>query len=160
MTVYRVLIEVEVEADSPEDAAVTLRDRLKAGESVTAFVVDVPDGKVVIDTEEGGETVIRDDRKQIGPVIMRQSGPTGVLTSPILAAFYGHDKMKCVTHIEHVDGNQLRLYGVGAEAYFTWSYKDGSTSPAFAVITVHRSFASQPKQIFSFHSPAAHVTEH
>lgn len=151
MARYRVVFEDEVEAKSPEDAAISLRDMLKAGSPATIFVVDVADGKVVVDTEDGNEYVIRDDRKRIGPVITRREGPTGVLTSPVLADFYGHDKVDSKTDLENIDGKWLRLRGCGPEAYYEWVTPDGIASEPLAAITVRRQFAAQDTH------PATHL---
>lgn len=148
---YRIVFEGEVEADSPEDAALKLRDMLKAGSQASIFIVDVAGGKVVVDTEPGNESVVRDDRNKIGPMVMRREGPTGVLTSPVLAKFYGHDSVDSTTTVEFVDGKWLRLRGFGAEAYYTWASVDGTESDPFAVITVNRQFASNDQH------PAAHL---
>jgi hypothetical protein len=151
MATHRVITEHEVEADSPEDAAVIVRDMLKAGSPATVFLVDVAGGKVAVDAEEGNETVIRDDRKRIGPVIMRREGPTGVVTSPVMAEFCGHDSVDSKSDLEQVDGKWLRLRGYGPEAYYELVDPDGSESEPFAVITVRRRFASHDRH------PATHL---
>jgi hypothetical protein len=143
MPYHRVIFETEVDADSPEDAAIFVRDMLKSGASESIFLVDVADAKVVVDTEDGNESVIRDDRKRIGPVVMRREGPTGVLTSPVLAEFYGHDRIDSKTDIEQVEGKWLRLHGFGPEAYYDWIAPDGTVSEPFAVITVQRKFSHE-----------------
>jgi hypothetical protein len=151
MAMHRVIFEHEVEADSPEDAAIMVRDMLKSSSSASVFLVDVAGGKVVVDTEDGNEAVIRDDRKRIGPLVMRREGPTGVVTSPVMAKFYGHDKIDSKTDIERVDGKWLRLRGFGPEAYYELVGLDGIESEPFAVITVNRLFASNDKH------PATHL---
>lgn len=152
MAIRRVTFEHEVEADSPEDAAIIVRNMLKSGSSATVFIVDVAGGKVVVDTEDGNETVIRDDRKRIGPMVMRREGPTGVVTSPVMAEFYDHDSVDSKTDIEQVEGKWLRLRGFGPEAYYELVGLDGSQSEPFAVITVDRLFASNDKH------PAANLS--
>lgn len=142
MAMHRVIFEHEVEADSPEDAAIIVRDMLKAGSPASVFIVDVAGGKVAVDTEEGLETVIRDDRKRIGPVFMRREGPTGVVTSPVMAEFCEHDNVDSKTDLEQIDGKWLRLRGFGPEAYYEVVDPDGSESAPFAVITVNRLFGS------------------
>lgn len=151
MAMHRVIFEHEVEADSPEDAAIIVRDMLKAGSPASIFIVDVAGGKVAVDTEDGNETVIRDDRKRIGPVVMRREGPTGVVTSPVMAEFCGHDSVDSKSDLEQVDGKWLRLRGYGPEAYYELVDPSGSESEPFAVITVHRRFASHDTH------PAAHL---
>lgn len=151
MAMHRVIFEHEVEADAPEDAAILVRDLLKAGSPASIFIVDVAGGKVVVDTEDGNESVIRDDRKRIGPVVMRREGPTGVVTSPVMADFYGHDRVDSTTDIEKRDGMWLRLRGCGPEAYYQWVGFDGSEGEPFAVITVTRLFASHDAH------PATHL---
>lgn len=151
MAMHRITFEHEIEADCPEDAALKLASMLRSGKLTPLLLVDVAGGKVAVDTEEGNETVVRDDRKTIGPVIMRREGPTGVLTSPVLAAFYGHDSVNSTTTVEYVEGKWLRLYGFGPEAYYAWGSIDGGDSDPFAVITVRRLFASHDKH------PAAHL---
>jgi hypothetical protein len=140
MATHRVIFEYELDADAPEDAAIVVRDMLKTGSPASIFIVDVAGGKVVVDTEDGNESVIRDDRKRIGPVVMRREGPTGVLTSPVLAEFYGHDRIDSKTDIEQVEDKWLRLHGFGPEAYYDWLAPDGTVSEPFAVITVQRKF--------------------
>lgn len=142
MVMHRVIFEHEVEADSPEDAAIIVRDMLKTASSASIFIVDVAGGKVVVDTEDGSETVIRDDRKRIGPVVMRREGPTGVVTSPVMAEFCDHDNIDSKTDLELVEGKWLRLRGVGPEAYYELVDQDGRESDPFAVITVCRVFES------------------
>lgn len=151
MAIHRVIFEHEVEADSPEDAAIIVRDMLKTGSPASVFIVDVAGGKVAVDTEEGNETVIRDDRKRIGPVFMRREGPTGVVTSPVMAEFCGHDSVDSKLDLEQVDGKWLRLRGFGPEAYYELVDPSGGESEPFAVITVHRRFASHDTH------PAAHL---
>lgn len=151
MAMHRVIFEHEVEADSPEDAAIIVRDMLKAGSPATVFIVDVAGGVIAVDTENGNENVIRDDRKRIGPVIMRREGPTGVLTSPVMAEFYEHDNVDSRTDLEQVDGKWLRLRGHGPEAYYEMVDPDGCESEPFAVVTVHRRFDSHEPH------PAAHL---
>lgn len=151
MATHRVIFEHEVEADSPEDAAIIVRDMLKAGSPASIFIVDVAGGKVVVDTEVGNESVIRDDRNRIGPVVMRREGPTGVVTSPVMAKFYEHDSVDSKTDLEKKDGMWLRLRGCGPEAYYQWVGFDGSEGEPFAVITVSRQFASQDAH------PATHL---
>jgi hypothetical protein len=151
MAMHRVIFEHEVEADSPEDAAIIVRDMLKAGSPASVFIVDVAGGKVAVDTEDGNETVIRDDRKRIGPVVMRREGPTGVVTSPVMAEFCEHDSVDSKTDLEQVDGKWLRLRGFGPEAYYELVDPDGSESEPFAVITIKRLFASDDPH------PAAHL---
>jgi hypothetical protein len=142
MAMHRVIFEHEVEADSPEDAAIIVRDMLKTGSPASVFIVDVAGGKVVVDTEDGNENVIRDDRKRIGPVVMRREGPTGVMTSPIMAEFCEHDSIDSRSDLEQIDGKWLRLRGFGPEAYYVMVDADGTESEPFAVITVNRLFAS------------------
>lgn len=142
MAMKRVFFEIEVEADSREDAAIIVRDMLKTGSSASVFIVDVAGGKVAVDTEYGNETVIRDDRKRIGPVFERRDGPTGVVTSPVMAEFYDHDCVSSRTDLEQVDGKWLRLWGYGPEAFYELVGTDGSKSEPFAVITVNRHFGS------------------
>jgi hypothetical protein len=142
MAMHRVIFEHEVEADAPEDAAIIIRDMLKAGSAATIFLVDVAGGKVIVDTEDGNETVIRDDRKRIGPAFLRREGPTGVVTSPVMADFCEHDDVTSKTDLELVDGKWLRLRGVGPEAYYEMVDQDGSVGDPFAVITVSRQFVS------------------
>lgn len=151
MAMHRVIFEHEVEADSPEDAAIIVRDMLKTASSANIFIVDVAGGKVVVDTEDSNETVIRDDRKRIGPVVMRRQGPTGVVTSPVMAEFCEHDRVDSKTDLEQVDGKWLRLVGFGPEAYYLLVDADGSESEPFAVITVNRMFGSHNTH------PAAHL---
>lgn len=151
MAMHRVIFEDEVEADSPEDAAILVRDMLKAGSPASVFIVDVAGGKVVVDTEDGNESVVRDDRKRIGPVVMRREGPTGVVTSPVMAEFCEHDSVDSKTDLEQVDGKWLRLRGFGPEAYYELVEPDGRESEPFAVITVKRLFASHDTR------PAPHV---
>jgi len=151
MAIHRVSFEQEVEADSPEDAAIIMRDMLKAGSPASVFLVDVAGGKVAVDTDEGYETVVRDDRKRIGQVVMRRDGPTGVMTSPVMAAFCEHDSIDSKTDLEKVDGMWLRLCGFGPEAYYQWVGFDGSEGEPFAVITVRRRFTSDDTH------PAAHM---
>lgn len=151
MAMHRVIFEDEVEADSPEDAAILVRDMLKAGSPSSIFIVDVAGGKVVVDTEDGNESVIRDDRNRIGPVVMRREGPTGVVTSPVMAKFCDHDSMESKTDLERIDDKWLRLRGFGPEAYYVMVGPDGSESEPFAVITVSRLFASQEAH------PATHL---
>lgn len=141
MKMHRVIFEHEVEADSPEDAAILIRDMLKIGSAATIFLVDVAGGKVIVDTEEGNETVIRDDRNRIGPVVMRLEGPTGVVTSPVMAEFYGHDRISSTTDIDKKAGMWLRLKGCGPEAYYQWVGFDGIEGDPFAVISVCRIFS-------------------
>ena len=143
MAQHRVIFEDVVEADSPEDAAIIVRDMLLGGAPSSIFHVDVNGGVIVVDTEMGNESVVRDDRKRIGPLVLRRDGPTGVLTSPVLAAFYEHDSADSKTDIENVDGNWLRLRGFGPEAFYQWVSPHGVEGEPFAVITVHRLFASQ-----------------
>lgn len=157
MAMYRVTFEDEVEADSPEDAAIILRDMLKGGSPSSIFVVDVADGKVVVDTDEGIESVVRDDRKCIGPVIMRRMGPTGVMTSPVMARFCEHEKVDSKTDLEFVDGKWLRLRGCGDEAYYEWAGIDGTVSEPFAVITVRRQFAAQDAQTAGHKAPGGYA---
>jgi hypothetical protein len=151
MQSYRVFFEHHVTTDSPETAAMVVRNLLKDS-LLGVFIVDVPDGKVVVDTELDYETVIRDDRKRIGPVVLRRQGPTGVLTSPVMAEHYGHDNVQNKTDLEEVDGNWLRLRGCGPEAFYEFVSKDGTASEPFAVITVQRRFDSRyvpPHQQFA-----------
>jgi hypothetical protein len=151
MAMHRVIFEHEVEADSPEDAAIIVRDMLKAGSPASIFIVDVAGGKVAVDTEDGNENVIRDDRKRIGPVVMRREGPTGVVTSPVMAEFCEHDSVDSKTDLEKIDGMWLRLHGCGPEAYYQWVGFDGSEGEPFAVITVARLFGSNDTH------PSAHL---
>lgn len=151
MAMHRVLFEHEVEADSPEDAAIIVRDMLKNGSPASVFLVDVAGGKIVVDTEFGNETVLHDDRKRIGPVVMRREGPTGVVTSPVMAEFCGHDRFESKSDLEQVDGKWLRLRGHGPEAYYELVDMDGTASEPFAVITVKRRFASDDMH------PATHL---
>lgn len=151
MPMFRVVFEDTVEADSPEDAAVILRDMLKGGTPSTIFVVDVAQGKVVVDTENGNETVVRDDRKTIGPVVIRREGPTGVVTSPVMARFYEHDNVDSTTDLELIEGKWLRLRGCGDDAYYELVGADSTASEPFAVITVRRKFAMNESY------PASHL---
>jgi hypothetical protein len=162
MAMHRVIFEHEVEADSPEDAATMVRDMLQTRHIASIFIVDVAGGKVIVDTDEGNETVIRDDRKRIGPVFMRLEGPTGVVTSPVMAEFYGHDKVTSRTDLELVDGKWLLLRGVGPEAYYEMINQDGSFSEPFAVITVHRIFSPRADDPTTAHGPGlfAASTQH
>lgn len=150
MAMYLVRYENEVEADSPEDAAIIVRDGLRTGAMASIFVVNVAGGQVVVDTELGNESVFRDDRPRIGPVILRSEGPTGFMTSTVLAKYYGHDRVDSQTELEHIDGKWLRLIGCGDDAYYQWIGPDGKPSEPFAVITVQRNFAS----------PGVHPTTH
>lgn len=147
----RVTFEYEVEADSPEDAAIIVRDMLKTSSSASVFIVDVAGGKVVVDTENGNECVIRDDRNRIGPVVMRHEGPTGVVTSPVMAEFYGHDRVDSKTDLERIDNKWLRLRGFGPEAYYVMVETNCAESDPFAVITVNRLFTSHEPH------PATHL---
>lgn len=141
---YRITFEDTIDADSPEDAALKVRDQLRSGKITAIFVVEMNSGRVVVDTELANESVLRDDRKKIGPLILRKSGPTGVLTSPVLAEFYGHDKMNSYTDIERVGGKMLRLRGFGPEAYYEWLNDDGTvTDELLAAITVLRDFGNE-----------------
>lgn len=142
MAMHRITFEHEMEADCPEDAALKLASLLRSGKLAPQLLVDIAGGKVAVDTEEGNESVYRDDRKRIGPVIMRQEGPTGVVTSPVMAEFYGHGSVGSKTDLEQIDGKWLRLRGFGPEAYYELVDLSGSESEPFAVITVHRRFAS------------------
>lgn len=153
MVMHRVIFEHEVEADSPEDAAIIVRDMLKGHSSASIFIVDVAGGKVAVDVEDGHERVLRDDRKRIGPVVMRREGPTGVVTSPVMADFYGHDSVDSKTDLEHIDGKWLRLRGHGPEAYYELVGPDGGESEPFAVIRVHRKFASHDTHPAAHHAP-------
>lgn len=143
MQKYRVFFEHYITTHSPETAAIIVRDMLKDS-SLAEFFVEVPDGTVVVDTEPGYESVTRDDRKVIGPVVLRCQGPTGVLTSPVMADRCGHDSVQSKSDLEQVDGNLLRLRGCGPEAFYEFVSPDGSASEPFAVITVHRRFESRP----------------
>lgn len=140
MAMHRVTFEIEVEADSPEDAAILVRDMLRTESSASVFIVDVAGGKVVVDTETGNEAVIRDDRKRIGPLVKRRDGPTGVVTSPVMAQFYGHDRVDSETDLERIDNKWLRLRGFGPEAYYVLAEPNCAESDPFAVITVNRLF--------------------
>jgi hypothetical protein len=151
MAMHRVIYEYELEANSPEDAAILVRDMLKSGSPASVFIVNVAGGVVAVDTEYGNESVIRDDRKRIGPVVMRREGPTGVVTSPVMAEFCDHDRVDSKTDLEQVDGKWLRLRGHGPEAYYELVGTDGTVSDPFAVITVNRQFASHDKH------PATHL---
>lgn len=142
MAMQRVVFEYEVEADAPEDAAIIVRDMLRSGSPASVFLVDVAGGVIVVETENGNETVIRDDRKRIGPVVSRLEGPTGVVTSPVMAEFYDHDRVDSKTDLELVDGKWLRLRGCGPEAHYELVEPDGTESEPFAVITVARKFQS------------------
>ncbi len=144
MGTYRITFEDTIDADSPEDAALKARDQLRSGKVSAIFVVEMNPGRVVVDTELANESVLRDDRKKIGPLVLRKSGPTGVLTSPVLAEFYGHDNVNAHTDIERVDGKLLRLRGFGPEAYYEWLNEDGSVAgDLLAAITVLRDFGNE-----------------
>lgn len=151
MAAHRLTFEHEIEADSPEDAALKLASLLRSGKLAPTVIVDVAGGKVAVETEEGNESVIRDDRKRIGPVVMRREGPTGVMTSPVMAEFCEHDSINSRSDLEQIDGKWLRLRGFGPEAYYVMVDADGTESEPFAVITVHRRFASHDPH------PAAHL---
>jgi hypothetical protein len=144
MPLYRYTLEDSIEADSPEDAAIKARDQIRSGKIAAVFLVEVNAGRVVVDTELANESVLRDDRKKIGPLVLRKSGPTGVLTSPVLAEFYDHDTMNSYTDIERVGDKMLRLRGFGPEAYYEWLNDDGTvTGELLAAITVLRDFGNE-----------------
>ena len=151
MAMHRITFEHTIEADSPEDAALKLARLLRTGKLAPVLLVDVAGGRVEVDTDEGYESVTRDDRNRIGPVVLRSDGPTGVMTSPVMAAYCGHDKVESKSDLEYVNGTLLRLKGFGAEAYYEWVAQDGTTSEPFAVITVQRRFAHQETH------PATHL---
>lgn len=151
MAMHRITFEHEIEADCPEEAALKLASMLRNGKLAPVLLVDVAGGKVTVDTEEGNETVIRDDRKRIGPVVMRREGPTGVVTSPVMAEFYGHDHVDSKTDLEQVDGKWLRLRGFGPEAYYDLLDLAGSEGEPLAVITVKRLFGNHDTH------PATHL---
>jgi hypothetical protein len=138
-------------SSTPEDAALKLASMLRAGKLSPLLLVDVAGGKVEVDTDEGFESVTRDDRNRIGPVVQRKEGPTSVVTSPVMAAFCGHDKVESKTDLEYVNGSLLRLRSFGAEAFYQWVAADGTASEPFAVITVQRRFAHQDTH------PATHL---
>lgn len=137
---YRVVFETTIEADAPEDAALICRDLIRDTSSASIFLVHVPDGVVAVDTEDANESVARDDRKTIGPVVFRHDGPTGVITSPVMARHYEHTTMESETNLGYVGSKQLLVRGCGDEAFYEWVAADGSLSEPFAVITVKRQF--------------------
>lgn len=143
MPLYRYTLEDSIDADSPEDAALKARDQIRSGKIAAVFVVEVNGGRIVVDTELQNETVLRDDRNKIGPLILRKSGPTGVLTSPVLAEFYCHDSINSCTEIEREGDKKLCLFGFGPEAYYAWVGDDGAVCGVLlAAITVIRDFGN------------------